>query len=79
MIALRTDFVAAPRAWAAALAVASALLALAACDQFDTEKIADVCVASALKNGEPFGNPKERAQAEEQFRQYCAAAAKRQR
>ena len=57
--------------------MASALLSLAACDQFKTEKIVEACVDASMKSGEPFGNAKERDQAREQFRQYCAAAAKR--
>ena len=57
--------------------MASALLSLAACDQFETEKIVEACVVASMKSGEPFGNAKERDQAREQFRQYCAAAAMR--
>jgi hypothetical protein len=55
------------------------LLGLAACDQFDTDRIAESCVTSAMKNGEPFGNAAERAEALAQLRQYCVAAARRRR
>jgi hypothetical protein len=51
------------------------LLGLSACDQFDTEKIAESCVTSAIKHGEPYGNAKERANAEAQLKEYCARAA----
>jgi hypothetical protein len=51
------------------------LLGLSACDQFDTEKIAESCVTSAIKHGEPYGNAKERADAEAQLKEYCARAA----
>lgn len=77
MIEHRTDFVTAPGAWATALVVASALVALAGCDQFDSEKLVDACVASAMRHGEPFGNARERSESQTQFRQYCAAAVAR--
>jgi hypothetical protein len=57
--------------------IVSTLLALAACDQFDRENVVDTCVVSALKHGEPFGNAKERAESEAQFREYCTKAAAR--
>jgi hypothetical protein len=57
--------------------IALVLLALSACDQFDTNRIAESCVTAAMKNGEPFGNAKERAESLAQFRQYCAAASRR--
>ena len=79
MIEFRTDFVTASRVPATSIFIAAILLALTACDQFDNDKIVETCVASAMKDGEPFGNAKERAESEEQFRQYCATAAKRQR
>lgn len=80
MIAHRTDIVTASRAWAAiALCLAATLLSLNACNPFDTASVTETCVAASMKHGEPFGNAKERAQSEEQFRQYCAAAARRQR
>jgi hypothetical protein len=63
------------RALAIAWLVASTLASLAACDQFDTQKIVETCVAESMKHGEPFGNPKERARSEVQFRHYCAKAA----
>ena len=75
MIEKRTNSLTTTRAWAIAFLVASTLSSLAACDQFDTEKIVGTCVAASMKHGEPFGNPKERAESEAQFRQYCAAAA----
>jgi hypothetical protein len=66
------------RALAIAWLVASTLSSLAACDQFDTRKIVETCVTRSMKQGEPFGNPKERAESEAQFRHYCAKAAARQ-
>lgn len=65
--------------WARAALIASALLALGACDQFDADKTIDSCVESAIRHEEPFGNAKERAQARAQFQQYCASAVTRQR
>ncbi len=55
--------------------IVSTLLALTACDQFDTEKIVETCIVSAMKHAEPFGDAKERAESEAQFREYCAKAA----
>ena len=78
MMEYRTDFMTAAKASATPILIAAILLALSACDQFDDDKIVETCVAASMKQGEPFGNAKERAQSEEQFRQYCAAAAKRQ-
>jgi outer membrane PBP1 activator LpoA protein len=54
-----------------------ALLALAAagCDQFSSERVAETCVRSALKDGEPYGSDVERRQAQEQLQRYCRAAA----
>lgn len=54
-----------------------ALLALAAagCDQFSSERVAETCVLSALKDGEPYGSDRERQETEAQLRQYCRAAA----
>lgn len=56
---------------------ALALLALVAagCDQFSSERVSETCVRSALKDGEPYGNDRERQQTEAQLRQYCKAAA----
>jgi hypothetical protein len=66
------------RALAIAWLVASTLSLVAACDQFDTRKTVETCVTRSMKQGEPFGNPKERAESEVQFRHYCAKAAARQ-
>lgn len=63
------------RALAIAWLVASTLSSLVACDQFDARKTAETCVTASMKHGEPFGNPKERADSEAQFRHYCAKAA----
>lgn len=59
--------------------IVSTLLALAACDQFSNTAMIETCVRSAMKHGEPFGNAKERAESEAQFRHYCAIAATRKR
>lgn len=61
-----------PRTLVALLAAAAAL---AGCDEFSTQHVADTCVRSALKAGEPYGNDRERQQTEAQLRQYCRAAA----
>lgn len=74
MIGTRLEYAAVGRFRANAMRVAL-LLALAACDQFDTGKIIDSCVTSAMKHGEPYGNARERAQAQAQFRVYCTKAA----
>jgi hypothetical protein len=66
---------AAARRTCASIALIGLLLAVAACDQFNSEKIAESCVASAMKSGEPYGNAKERAQALAQLKEYCARAA----
>ena len=57
------------------LAATTALLALAACDEFSTAHVAQVCLRSAMKAAEPFGNQRERERTEAQLRQYCQAAA----
>lgn len=91
MIEYRSDFVPSVRATAPArlsspprdrrlaplFLVVSTLLPLTACDQFDRAKVVESCVLSAMKHAEPFGNAKERAESEAQFRQYCAMAAAR--
>lgn len=59
--------------------LASTLLALAACDPFSTTATVETCVRSAMKDGEPFGSAKERADTEAQLRHYCATAAARKR
>jgi hypothetical protein len=60
---------------AGALASLLLVLVLAGCDQFSTEGVANRCVRSAMKAGEPYGNDVERHRAEEQFREYCRKAA----
>jgi hypothetical protein len=45
------------------------------CDQFQPDQVAETCVASAMKNGEPYGNARERAIAEAQLRYFCLKAA----
>jgi nicotinamidase-related amidase len=74
IIDYRTDFVPNSRA-ASSVLIASVLLALTACDRFDAASVIETCVVSAMKHGEPYGNPKERAESEAQFRHYCAKAA----
>ena len=68
MIAFRSHFL-----------IAASLLSLAACDQFNAARVAETCVTASMKHGEPFGNARERADSEAQFRHYCAAAAQRRR
>ncbi|HKB54286.1 MAG TPA: hypothetical protein VKD22_09810 [Ramlibacter sp.] len=51
------------------------LLALAGCDQFSADRVAQTCVREAMKAGEPYGNEAERQRTEAQLRQYCKAAA----
>jgi hypothetical protein len=63
------------RAFARAALVGMLLMALSACNQFDSDKIAETCVASAMKHAEPFGNAKERAETQAQLKEYCARAA----
>ena len=53
------------------------LLALAGCDQFSADRVAQTCVREAMKAGEPYGNEAERQRTEAQLRQYCKAAAER--
>ena len=57
--------------WVAALA----LVALAGCNEFNSAHVAQVCLRSAMKAGEPFGNQREREETEAQLRHYCQAAA----
>lgn len=59
----------------AALLLGAAVLTLAACDEFGTKGMVETCVRSAMKESEPFGSAKERADTEAQLRQSCAAAA----
>ena len=75
MTADQSDSAAAGRACARAILTGLLLLALSACDHFDTERIAESCVASAMKHGEPYGNAKERAETQAQLKEYCAKAA----
>jgi hypothetical protein len=92
MIEYRSDFASSVRATAPArrlsspprdrrlaplFLVVSTPLPLTACDQFDRARVVDTCVLSAMKHAEPFGNAKERAESEAQFRPYCAMAAAR--
>lgn len=79
MIAFPSRFLTASAAWSAALLAAVSLLSLAACDSFDTAGIVETCVTASMKHGEPFGNAKEKAESQAQFRQYCEAAANRRR
>ena len=51
------------------------LLAVAGCDQFSADRVAQTCVREAMKAGEPYGNEAERQRTEAQLRQYCKAAA----
>lgn len=53
----------------------AALAALAGCDEFSSAHVAQVCLRSAMKAGEPFGNQREREQTEAQLRHYCQTAA----
>jgi hypothetical protein len=57
------------------LLAALALVALAGCNEFDSAHVAQVCLRSAMKAGEPFGNQREREQTEAQLRHYCQTAA----
>lgn len=61
--------------WLPVLALLALALAAAGCDQFSSERVAETCVLSALKDGEPYGSDRERQETEAQLRQYCRAAA----
>ena len=50
-------------------------LAVVGCDQFQPDRVAETCVASAMRSAEPFGTAKERAQTEAQLRYFCQKAA----
>lgn len=59
--------------WLALLALLT--IVAAGCDQFSTERVAETCLRSAMKAGEPFGNERERQETEAQLRHYCQLAA----
>lgn len=61
---------------AAGVAATALLLLLAACDQFSADGVAQTCLRSAMKHGEPYGSDGERRKNEEQLREYCRAAAR---
>ena len=67
----------APGRWTRWSVLASALLTIAGCDQFSAAATVETCVVSAMKQGEPYGNDKERTDTESQLRHYCALAAAR--